>query len=143
VLKGDLSATPLPDVLTALAADDATGCLHIDDDAGDEALVWFKHGLVYAAYVPGRRPQLGARLISSGALAPEALAEALDAQENELQGWRLGELLVHLGYVDREVVEAFVTEQLREAAFDLSRWPAGRYRFRKNEDDEPDDAEAT
>jgi hypothetical protein len=133
VLKGDLSATPLSDVLLALAEQAATGCLHIDDEAGDEALVYFKNGLVYAAYVPGRRPQLGARLISSGALAPEALAEALEAQETELQGWRLGELLVHLGYVERPVVEAFVTEQLREAAFDLSRWPTGRFRFRKNE----------
>ena len=133
MLKGDLSATPLSDVLLALAEQAATGCLHIDDEAGDEALVYFKNGLVYAAYVPGRRPQLGARLISSGALAPEALAEALEAQETELQGWRLGELLVHLGYVERPVVEAFVTEQLREAAFDLSRWLTGRFRFRKNE----------
>jgi hypothetical protein len=133
VLKGDLAATPLSDVLTELAAQDATGCLHIDDDAGDEALVYFKNGLVYSAYVPGRRPQLGARLISSGALAPEAMAEALEAQATELQGWRLGELLVHLGYVERPVVEAFVLEQLREACFDLSRWTSGRYRFRKNE----------
>jgi hypothetical protein len=133
VLKGDLSATPLPDVLATLGADGATGCLHIDDEAGDEALVYFKNGLVYAAHVPGRRPQLGARLISSGALAPEALAEALEAQATELQGWRLGELLVHLGYVERPVVEAFVMEQLRESFFDLSRWPSGRFRFRKNE----------
>jgi hypothetical protein len=133
VLKGDLSATPLSDVLTDLAAQAATGCLHIDDDSGDEALVYLKNGLVYSAYVPGRRPQLGARLISSGALAPEALAEALDAQATELQGWRLGELLVHLGYVERPVVEAFVLEQLRESCFDLSRWTTGRYRFRKNE----------
>jgi hypothetical protein len=133
VLKGDVSATPLSDVLQGLADTTATGCLHIDDDSGDEALVYVKSGLVYAAYVPGRRPQLGARLISSGALAPEALAEALEAQETELQGWRLGELLVHLGYVERPVVEAFVLEQLREAAFDLSRWPTGKFRFRKNE----------
>jgi hypothetical protein len=133
VLKGDLGATPLSDVLAELAAQAATGCLHIDDDSGDEALVYLKNGLVYSAYVPGRRPQLGARLISSGALAPEALAEALDAQATELQGWRLGELLVHLGYVERPVVEAFVLEQLRESCFDLSRWTSGRYRFRKGE----------
>jgi hypothetical protein len=133
VLKGDLGATPLSDVLTELASQDATGCLHIDDDSGDEALVYLKSGLVYSAYVPGRRPQLGARLISSGALAPEALAEALDAQATELQGWRLGELLVHLGYVERPVVEAFVLEQLRESCFDLSRWETGRFRFRKGE----------
>jgi hypothetical protein len=133
VLKGDLGATPLSDVLTDLSTQEATGCLHIDDDSGDEALVYLKNGLVYSAYVPGRRPQLGARLISSGALAPEAMAEALEAQATELQGWRLGELLVHLGYVERPVVEAFVLEQLRESVFDLTRWTSGRFRFRKNE----------
>ena len=31
-----------------------------------------------------------------------SLAEALEVQRTELQGWRLGELLVHLGFVDRQ-----------------------------------------
>ena len=82
--------------------------------------------------MPGTRPQLGAKLVSSGALAPEALAEALEAQRTELQGWRLGELLVHLGYVDQPVVEAFVKEQVSEALWDLLRWPDGHWKFRKN-----------
>ncbi len=133
MLKGDLVSTPLAPLLLQLAEDAATGCLHISDAAGDEALIYFKAGLVYAVSVPGRRPQLGAKLISSGALAPEALAEALEAQRIELQGWRLGELLVHLGYVDQPVVEAFVKEQVHDAIWDLIRWPDGRWRFRKNE----------
>ena len=134
MLKGDLVTTPLAEVLTTLAETEATGCLHIDPaDGGDEALLYLKAGLVYAAHVPGRRPQLGARLVSGGALPPEALEEALEAQQTELQGWRLGELLVHLGYVEGEVVESFVVEQLRQAAFDLSTWREGTWKFRKNE----------
>ncbi len=133
MLKGDLATTPLASVLEILAGQEATGCLHIDDSSGDEALVYLKRGLAYSVHVPGRRPQLGARLISSGALAPEALEEALEAQATELQGWRLGELLVHLGYVDHSVVENFVLEQLRESIFDLSQWTGGTWKFRKNE----------
>src|SRR5881398_545881 len=133
VLKGDLTATPLAPLLLQLADEDATGCLHISDLEGDEALIYFKGGLVYAVSVPGRRPQLGAKLVSSGALTPEALAEALEAQRTELQGWRLGELLVHLGYVDQPVVEAFVDEQLRESTTDLLRWASGTWKFRVNE----------
>jgi hypothetical protein len=83
--------------------------------------------------VPGRRPQLGAKLVSSGALAPEALADALQAQRTELQGWRLGELLVHLGYVDQPLVEAFIKEQVHDAIWDLIKWVDGRWRFRKTE----------
>jgi hypothetical protein len=133
VLKGDLTMTPLAPLLLSLAEEESTGCLHISDPEGDEALIYFKSGLVYAVSVPGRRPQLGAKLVSSGALTPEALAEALDAQRTELQGWKLGELLVHLGFVDQPVVEAFVREQVHDAVWDLIRWTEGRWRFRKNE----------
>jgi hypothetical protein len=133
VLKGDLAASPIEAVLTGLADEQATGCLHVSDPDGEEALVFFKNGLVYSVSVPGRRPQLGARLISSGALAPEGLADALEAQRDELQGWRLGELLVHLGYVEREVVEAFVSESVQDAMTDLVKWRQGRWRFRKAE----------
>lgn len=132
MLKGDLSSTPLAPLLLDLADDQATGCLDITESGGEEALVFYKSGLVYAVSVPGTRPQLGAKLVSSGALAPEALAEALEAQRSELQGWRLGELLVHLGYVDQPVVEAFVKEQVSEALWDLMRWTDGQWRFRKN-----------
>ena len=97
-------------VLLELASQRATGCLTLTEPEGEQSSVWFRDGLVYAVSVPGRRPLLGVRLMSSGALTPEALAEALEVQRTELQGWRLGELLVHLQFVERAVVESFVTE---------------------------------
>ena len=133
MLKGDLVSTPLPAVLRQLADGVASGCLHVLDGVGEAAKVYLRGGQVYAVQVPGRRPQLGARLVSSGSLGPEGLAEALEAQRTELQGWRLGELLVHLGYVDQPVVEAFIKEQVREQTSDLMRWPTGTWKFRVNE----------
>src|SRR3954469_8821155 len=133
VLKGDLAGTPLPALLEQLADGAATGCLHVLDPAAEEAKVFLRGGRVYAVVVPGHRPQLGARLVSSGDLAPEALGEALEAQRTELQGWRLGELLVHLGYVDQPVVEAFVQEQVRESMSDLLQWREATWKFRINE----------
>jgi DNA segregation ATPase FtsK/SpoIIIE-like protein len=118
--------------LLQLANDAATGCLQILDAGDDEALVFLKSGLIYSVAVPGTRPQLGAKLVSSGAIAPEALADALQAQRTELQGWRLGELLVHLGYVEQPVVEAFIREQVRDALWDLLLWPGETWKFRKN-----------
>src|ERR1700754_5084958 len=111
MLKGDLTSTPLAPLLLDLANEAATGCLTITDSMGDDATVYLKSGSIYAFNVPGTRPQLGAKLVSSGSRAPDALADALNAQRTELQGWRLGELLVHLGYVEQPVVEAFVKEQ--------------------------------
>ncbi|MCU1676759.1 MAG: hypothetical protein JWM93_1517, partial [Frankiales bacterium] len=143
MLKGDLQTTPLSTALRDLAAEQATGCLHVIDMGGEEALVYLKTGYIYSVQVPGRRPSLGSRLVSSNALTPEALSEALDAQRNDLQGWRLGELLVHMGFVDQPVVEAFVTEQVRDSMSELIRWQAGRWRFRKAEKTREDVAPPT
>ena len=133
MLKGDLSATTVATVLRQLADGEATGCLHVVDPAGGTAKAYLRGGRVYSVLVPGSRPMLGSRLMSSGALGPEALAEALEAQRTELQGWRLGELLVHLGYVDQPVVEAFVNEQVRESLSVLLPWRDGAWKFRVNE----------
>jgi hypothetical protein len=119
-------------VLVELSDAGSSGCLTVTDPAGEQAEVYFKDGLIYSVFVPGRRAQLGARLIASGDLSPEALTSALDVQTNELQGWRLGELLVHLGYVERPVVEAFVVEQLRDAMAALLDWPVAAHKFRKS-----------
>ncbi len=133
MLKGDLAATPLAEVLRQLADGAATGCVNLADPAGETAKVYLRGGRVYAVVAPGNRPALGSRLVSSGALGPEALAEALEAQRTELQGWRLGELLVHLGYVDQPVVEDFVNEQVRGSLSDLLPWGSGTWKFRVNE----------
>src|SRR3954453_11203866 len=131
MLDGDLLTSPVEQVLLDLGAQGATGCLYVTSRAEEEAEVYLRDGLVYAVFVPGRRPLLGSRLTSSGELAPESLAEALEIQRSELQGWRLGELLVHLGYVDRNVVESFVSEQLVDMLVDLLSWEADTWRFRK------------
>ncbi len=134
VLKGAISEAGLPAVLAQLADGGSSGCLHVKDAVGEQAKVYLRSGRVYSVVAPGRSsPALGSRLVSSGDLAPESLADAIEAQRTELQGWRLGELLVHLGYVEQPVVEAFVQEQLRSAMADLLVWDEGTWRFRVNE----------
>jgi hypothetical protein len=132
MLKGDLTTTPLATLLLQLGGDRETGCLKVNDGQA-EAEVYFREGDIYAVAIPGLRSRLGAKLVSSGALTPDALAQALDAQRTEMQGWKLGELLVHMGYVDQRAVEAFVKEQVDEALWDLLRWSEGSWKFRVGE----------
>ena len=141
--EGDLLTGTVETVLRDLAGQRATGVLSVRDQEGDEAEVYLRDGLVYAVMVPGRRTMLGVRLMSRGALTPEALAEALEIQRTELQGWRLGELLVHLGYVDLDVVEEFVVEHLKDALADLLGWPVAAWKFRKNKKTRQDVAPPT
>ena len=117
-------------VVLGLAAQEATGCLVIGDGAGGEGLVWFRDGQVYAVSVPGRRPLLGVRLVTAGAISPDQLNAALEMQRSQMTSARLGEVLVHLRMVNRRVVEAFVLEQQRDMLADLLAWPVHTTHFR-------------
>lgn len=119
-------------VLLDLAGQRATGCLQVRDPAGEEALVFLQDGMIYTAFVPGPRPLLGTRLISSGKTDADSLARALEVQQTELAGWRLGELLVHLGYVELEVVAEFALEQLKDMLADLFGWTVAIWQFLPN-----------
>lgn len=133
MLKGELSGTTLAQVLRPIADSAATGCLRIDDPAGAQAKVFLRRGRVYMVLAPGDRPALGSLLVDRGDLSVEHLEQALDAQADELQGWRLSELLVHLGLVAAELVESAVSGQVRAALADVLPWGAASWRFRVNE----------
>jgi hypothetical protein len=132
MLKGDLSATALATVLLDLAASGATGGVILNRPDGAEAQLFLRGGLICGISAPDQRSDLGAKLVSSGVLAPEAFSDALEAQRTDLAAWNLGELLVHLGYVEEDVIQEFVAEQLHEALWELMQWTEGRWKFRKN-----------
>lgn len=132
MLEGSLSTTGIAEILEQLSADVASGCLHVDGDAG-EALVYLRAGAVYAMTVPGRRPSLGARLVSAGLLARDSLYDIVAIQHAEMPEWRLSELLLHLGYVEPEPVEAAVADLLLDCCIDLLGWASGHWRFRRSE----------
>ncbi len=138
-----LAGATLESTLRDLGSDGSTGCLVIRDADQDEAEIYLRDGAIYAIASSGRSATLGARLMSSGALSPDALADALEIQRQELQGWRLGELLVHLGYVDREVVETYVAEQARDALDHLLARPAAGWKFRRGKKTRQDVAPPT
>lgn len=135
--SGDLADGCLGDVLRSHAADAATGGLHVrragDGTTQRDAVLYLKDGALYAATSPGPRPLLGVRLVAAGAVTREALQEALESQAGDLAGWRLGELLVHLGYVEPDIVTEFVIEQMLDTVGEVVSWPDGTWRFRKGE----------
>ncbi|MEI6365264.1 MAG: DUF4388 domain-containing protein, partial [Actinomycetes bacterium] len=121
--------TPIETLLLDLATQEATGSLTITDPHSDVATVWLRDGRLYTISVPGRRALLGVRLVSSGVLTSHALGEALEVQRTQLQGWRLGELLVHLGYVEPSAIDAFIGEQLHDMLDSIIDWTVTTSRF--------------
>jgi len=100
VLKGDLATTGPAAMLRQLAAGAGTGCLHLAGAAGKQAQIYLRGGQVYAVHTADRRPrqipqqipQQVPRLVSSAALAPEALARRqLQDSLADLLDWSSGQ----------------------------------------------------
>lgn len=132
-MEGTDGRPVLPAALARLADAAATGCLHVRGDGTSR--VHLRAGRLQAVALAASLPArpLGARLLAAGLVAPAALAEAEEAQRSELQGWRLGELLVHLGHAEPTCVAAHVRDQLVDDLRTLLSAPCTATRFRPGE----------
>ncbi len=97
----------------------ASGVLEVVHPDGSSSHVWVREGRIYALQVPGYRPALGIRLLSGGQVSPEQLSAAALEQRERRPGQLIGEVLVGMGLVSADVIEAFVREQVLDQAADL------------------------
>ncbi len=128
-LRGNLKDFSLPDVFQLVQLSRKTGVLRIAGAEG-EGSIWFREGEVFFAQSDWRTDRFGERLVNAQRITPAALERALEIQTAEApHGRRLGEILVAEGYITRQVLEAFVLDQIQDTIFDLMRWDEGRFDF--------------
>ncbi len=106
-------------ILRDLGQSGASGVLEINHPADEMSHVWVRAGRIYAMQVPGYRPALGIRLLSGGLVSPEQLSAAAAEQRDRFPGHLIGQVLVGMGYVDAQVIDAFVRDQVRDQVADL------------------------
>jgi hypothetical protein len=117
-LSTDRSPTPEA-LLQELGRQGASGVLEISHPGEDVSYAWFREGRIYAMHVPGYRPALGIRLLSGGILSPEQLSAAAAEQRERFPTHLIGQVLVGMGLVSTEVIDAFVQEQVLDQVADL------------------------
>jgi hypothetical protein len=128
-LRGNLKDFALSDVFQLIALSKKTGVLRMRRRDASHGSVWFRDGDVFFAESNWRRERLGDRLVAGRRITPDALARAVQIRMAEPQGRRLGTILVDEGDISREVLEAFVREQILDTVFDLMRWEDGDFDF--------------
>lgn len=106
--------------LRALAANQATGSLRIAGP-GATGHILFREGRICTVEHSASRPALGMRLVSGGALSLTNLGSALSVQQQHPQ-MRLGDVLVRMGLVQRQDVEAVAWGQLCDDVASMLRW---------------------
>ena len=117
-LSTDQSPTP-ESLLLDLRQCAASGVLEISHPGDEVSYVWVREGRIYAMQVPGYRPALGIRLLSGGIISPEQLSAAAAEQRERFPTDLIGHVLVRMGLVSQEVIDAFVRDQVLDQVADL------------------------
>jgi len=135
-LEGSLDAFSLPDVFQLLSFTKKSGGLHLAHD-GSDGVVFFAGGQISGASADSSRQPLARRLVGSGTLTDEALADAIQVA---LSGEGVGVVraLLDQGAVDAELLRVAAGDQSVDAVFDLLRWQNGDFAFVMDEGN-PDD----
>ena len=116
-------------LLLELGRQGASGVLEVSHPGDDTSHAWFRGGRVYAMQVPGYRPALGIRLLSGGLVSPEQLSAAAAQQRERFPTHLIGQVLVGMGFVSQDVIDAFIREQVLDQVADLLDLPIEDAKF--------------
>jgi hypothetical protein len=124
---GTLEDLPLPDLLQALAAGRKSGRLTLSERDG-YGLVVFREGKIVYAASNSARETLGSILVCRGLVDEAALTQALATQHRLQERRRLGSVLLDMGVISLETLEAVLRQQIETVLSELLRWERGFFR---------------
>jgi Domain of unknown function (DUF4388) len=124
--RGDLAATPLPEILATVARYRVPGVATVTREAR-ERRIFLQGGLVVFATSNEAEMRLGRHLTREGAIAPEKLQEASERRDRE--GLRLGQILLQMGLLTPEALQRAVVEQVRDILWGTFDWESGSVLF--------------
>ena len=134
-LEGNLKDFSLADMFRLLASGSKTGALHVTAEAS-EGTICFKGGQVFYASIGAAREPVGKRLSRAGIISDKQLRQAqglMKIQKKDKADRRLGQILVDEGYLEADVLEGFIRDQISDVLFELLRWDEGELRFEPDE----------
>jgi hypothetical protein len=141
-LEGTLDAFSLPDIFQLLSFTKKTGALHLRRSSGtagrlQHGVVHVRGGLVIGARGDAARQELGRRLVGTGLVDDEALAQAAEELADQPEAG-LARLLAEKADLEAAAAVQVAGEQIADAVFDLLRWPDGEFAFVVDEPDVDD-----
>jgi len=124
--RGDLSATPLAEVLATIHRYRVPGIVSVSRGKRIRKL-FLDEGLILYAISNEREAGLAAFLLRQGALDAESAREAEARQARE--GLRMGQILLQMGAVTPEKLNAAIAGQIREIVVGALDWDSGETVF--------------
>mgnify|MGYP001813240929 FL=1 len=136
VYRSDLEKTPLPEILATVNRYAVPGVLELVQSNVVKRVYLFDGDIIFATSTD-RGESLGDYLVRSGEITRAQLQESSNALANS-PGARHGEILVKMGFLDREKLGAAVRTQVQAILWSLFNWSTGQVSFKvgRAKDDE-------
>lgn len=133
-LTGNLEDLPLTDIFQILSLSKRTGILEIVTPNHEKGFILFKNGFIIGAVPPtSLRLNLGEMLIRQGLISETELQNALSSQKMDARGRPLGQILVQLGILDKNQLNALVKQQIYRSIYEMLKINRGTFTFSLNE----------
>src|SRR4030042_5114846 len=126
-IKGSLTEASLPDVIQLLAYSTKSGCLSVTDGR-NFGNIFIKDGKIIYATILSPKQRLGDILVNKQIIDNETLSRALEIQKSARKK-KLGEILIELGSIGREMLEKELKEQIEQTIFTMLTWESGYFNF--------------
>ena len=127
-LEGKIVDFGVTDILQLISQQQKTGVLIVE--RGKESIeILFWNGMIFSANpcAEFEKEYLGKKLVKSGLVSEQLLQQALEIQEKNFK--HIGEILVDLGSVKKEVLNQIIHNQIYDTFSDLFQWKEGTYTF--------------
>ncbi|HEV8266778.1 MAG TPA: DUF4388 domain-containing protein [Thermoanaerobaculia bacterium] len=126
--RGDLAATPLPEVLLTVHHYKVPGVVSAVKE-GVEKKIFIWDGDVIFASSGDRRDSLGDVLLASGRITQEQFDKSVEILLFSSGGKRHGEILVDMGAVKPDELFSIVVSQVRQILYSMFDWEDGEFTF--------------
>ena len=129
-IAGNLKTMELAELLQWLSQGLKTGTLVVSHE-GVEKRVFFRRGTIISSASSDPSEHLGHFLVSHGFIDEHQLAEAVRRQETSRS--LIGKVLVEMGALTAEQLDAMLRLKAEETIYGLFGWPEGDFRFLDDE----------
>ena len=127
VLKGDVEILGLGNLLQLLAMNHKEGILTLIRGEDRKTIHFATKGMRLLSSSMKRINKLGKILLRRKRISKEDLDALL--KEQKLLGWKLGQIAVESGLVQKRDVEEALREQIEEEIFDMFMWKEAAFEF--------------
>lgn len=126
-LEGHLEDLGLADIFQIIHLSKKSGILTVESPSGKGRIVFYEGQILYASMQDKER--IGERLMKEGLITEESLKKALKIQSDRKANEPLGAILAENRFIDRQVLETVLREQLKEIVYELLSWKEGSFKF--------------